>query len=85
MERYLQPEIETMPREDIKKLQGELLVKQVAHVYENVALYREKMDALGVKPSDIRGIEDLHKLPFLSKADLRDAYPSGLLFPEGGS
>lgn len=79
MERYFQPEIETMPREDIKKLQGELLVKQVAHVYENVALYREKMDALGVKPSDIRGIEDLHKLPFLSKADLRDAYPSGLL------
>ncbi len=76
---YYQKEIETMPVEDIKKMQSEKLVKQVKHVYENVAYYRNLMDEKGVKPEDINGIEDLHKLPFLSKADLRDAYPYGLL------
>jgi len=77
--RYYQKEIETMPVEDIKKLQSEKLVKQVKHVYENVPYYRDLMDKKGVKPQDIHGIEDLHKLPFLTKADLRDAYPYGLL------
>lgn len=77
--RYYQKEIETMPVEDIKKLQSEKLVKQVKHVYENVPYYRDLMDQKGVKPDDINGIEDLHKLPFLTKADLRDAYPYGLL------
>ncbi len=77
--RYYQKEIETMPVEDIKKLQSEKLVKQVKHVYENVPYYRGLMDKKGVKPEDIHGIEDLHKLPFLSKSDLRDAYPYGLL------
>ena len=76
---YYQKEIETMPVEEIKKLQSEKLVKQVKHVYENVPYYRNLMDEKGVKPEDINGIEDLHKLPFLSKADLRDAYPYGLL------
>ena len=76
---YYQKEIETMPVEDIKKLQSEKLVKQVKHVYENVPYYRNLMDEKGVKPEDIKGIEDLHKLPFLTKADLRDAYPYGLL------
>ena len=76
---YYQKEIETMPVEDIKKLQSEKLVKQVKHVYENVPYYRDLMDKKGVKPEDINGIEDLHKLPFLTKADLRDAYPYGLL------
>ena len=76
---YFQKEIETMPVEDLKKLQSEKLVKQVKHVYENVPYYRNLMDEKGVKPEDIHGIEDLHKLPFLSKADLRDAYPYGLL------
>ena len=76
---YYQKEIETMPVEDIKKLQSEKLVKQVQHVYENVPYYRNLMDEKGVKPEDIKGIEDLHKLPFLTKADLRDAYPYGLL------
>ncbi|MBP3300280.1 MAG: phenylacetate--CoA ligase [Clostridia bacterium] len=79
MERYYQKEIETMPVEEMKKLQSEKLVKQVKHVYENVAYYRDLMDKKGVKPEDIHGIEDLHKLPFLTKADLRDAYPYGLL------
>ncbi len=77
--RYYQKEIETMPVEDIKKLQSEKLVKQVKHVYENVPYYRELMDQKGLKPEDINGIDDLHKLPFLSKSDLRDAYPYGLL------
>ena len=76
---YYQKEIETMPLEEMKKLQSEKLVKQVKHVYENVEYYRNLMDEKGVKPEDIKGIEDLHKLPFLSKADLREAYPYGLL------
>jgi phenylacetate-CoA ligase len=79
MEKYWDQEIETMSREDMKKLQDERLVAQVKHVYENVAYYRDLMDKKGVKPEDIKGVDDLHKLPFISKADLRDAYPYGLL------
>ena len=60
-------------------LQSERLKEQVKHVYENVAFYRERMDAAGIKPEDINGIEDLHKLPFITKDDLRDQYPYGLL------
>ncbi len=77
--RYYQQEIETMPVEELKKLQSEKLVKQVQHVYENVPYYRALMDEKGVKPEDVHGIEDLYKLPFLQKSDLRDAYPYGLL------
>ena len=76
---YFQKEIETMSREEMKKLQSEKLVKQVKHVYDNVPYYRDLMDKKGVSPDDIKSIDDLHKLPFLSKADLRDAYPYGLL------
>ena len=79
MANYYQPDIETMPVEQIQKLQSECLVKQVKYVYDNVAFYRDKMDAAGVKPEDIKGIEDLHKLPFINKDDLRDQYPYGLL------
>lgn len=79
MEKYFQPEIETMPVEQIQTLQSERLVCQVKYVYDNVKFYREKMDEIGVKPEDIKGIEDLHKLPFISKDDLRDQYPYGLL------
>lgn len=74
---YYQPEIETMPLDQLQKLQSERLVEQVKHVYENVAPYRKKMDEMGVKPEDIKGIEDLHKLPFITKDDLRDEYPYG--------
>ncbi len=77
--KYYQKEIETMPVDDLKKLQSEKLVKQVKHVYENVPYYRDLMDKKSVKPEDIHGIEDLHLLPFLTKSDLRDAYPYGLL------
>ena len=79
MARYWNEDIETMPYEEMKKLQSERLVKQVQHVYKNVKYYRDLMDAKGVKPEDIQSVDDLHKLPFLSKADLRDAYPYGLL------
>ena len=67
-----------MPREELVKLQSERLVKQVRHVWDNVPYYRQKMEEKGVTPDDIQSIDDLHKLPFLSKADLRDAYPYGL-------
>jgi len=77
--KYYQPEIETMPVEQMKALQSERLVAQVKHVYENVPYYHKLMEEKGVTPADIKGIEDLHKLPFLTKADLRDAYPYGLL------
>ena len=77
--KYYQPEIETMPVEEIKKIQSEKLVKQVKHVYDNVEYYRKKMDEKGVKPEDIKGIEDLHKLPFIEKSDLRECYPYGML------
>ena len=76
---YYQEKYETMPLDELRALQSERLVKQVRYVYENVAYYRRKMDEKGVAPDDIRGIEDLHKLPFLSKEDLREAYPYGLL------
>ncbi len=79
MKNYYQKEIETASREKILEIQNEKIVKQVRHVYDNVAYYRRLMDEKGVKPEDIRGVEDIKKLPFLSKADLRDAYPYGLL------
>ncbi|MBQ8763702.1 MAG: phenylacetate--CoA ligase [Clostridia bacterium] len=79
MSKYYQPEIETMSVDEMKALQSEKLVKQVKRVYENVEYYRNLMDEKGVTPDDIKSIDDLHKLPFLTKADLRDAYPYGLL------
>ena len=79
MEKYWQADIETMSREDMKALQSERLVKQVRHVYDNVPYYRDLMDKKGVTPDDIQSVDDLYKLPFLSKADLREAYPTGML------
>ena len=79
MGNYYQKELETMPVEKIKELQSERLIKQVKNVYDNVAYYRNLMDKMEVKPEDIKSIEDLHKLPFLTKADLREAYPYGLM------
>ena len=79
MEQYYQREIETMEPSELKKLQSEKLKKQVRHVYEHNAYYRRLMDEKGVKPEDIQGVEDLCKLPFLSKQDLKDAYPTGML------
>ncbi len=71
-------EMETMPRADLEKLQAERLRKTVDRVYENVPFYRQKLQAAGIKPDDIRGVQDLAKLPFTYKQDLRDNYPFGL-------
>lgn len=79
MENYYQKEIECASPEKLREIQDERLVKQVKHVWDNVPYYRKKMEEKGVTPDDIKGVDDLHKLPFLSKADLRDAYPYGLL------
>ena len=79
MERYFQPEIECASREQIKAWQDERLVKQVRHVWDNVPSYRKKMEEMGVTPEDIKSSADLYKLPFTSKADLRDNYPDGLV------
>ncbi len=76
---YFQKDMETMPIEEIKKIQNEKLVKQVKYVYDNVKYYRDLMDKKGVKPEDIQSTDDLYKLPFLKKDDLREAYPFGLL------
>ena len=76
---YFQKEIETMSKEEKKALQSERLVNIVKYAYENQAPYRAKMDAMKVKPSDIKSIDDIYKLPFTVKQDLRDAYPFGMM------
>ena len=75
---YFQKDFECMSKEDIKRVQSEKLVKQVKYVYDNVECYRKRMDEAGVKPSDIKSIDDITKLPFTYKSDLRDYYPYGL-------
>ncbi|MCI8609096.1 MAG: phenylacetate--CoA ligase [Firmicutes bacterium] len=76
---YYQPGIECASQEQIKKWQDERLVKQVQHVWDSVPYYRKKMEEVGVSPADIQSAADLHKLPFLTKDDLRECYPYGLL------
>ena len=79
MEQYYQKEIECADRQSIRAWQDERLVRQVQHVWDNVPYYRAKMEDAGVTPADICGVQDLYKLPFVTKADLREAYPDGLL------
>ena len=79
MTKYYQPEIECASQEQIKAWQDERLVKQVEHVWDNVPYYRAKMEAAGLTPEDIKSRDDLHKLPFVTKDDLRECYPYGLL------
>ncbi|MGN8630234.1 phenylacetate--CoA ligase family protein [Blautia sp. HCP3S3_G3] len=79
MERYYQPEIECASREQIREWQSERLVKQVQNVWDNVPFYKKKMQEQGLEPGDIKSVDDLHKLPFVTKDDLRDCYPYGLL------
>lgn len=78
-EQIRDPKIECMSRDEMSALQSERLVKQVKNVYDNVKFYRDKMDAMGLEPGDIKGIEDIGKLPFTTKEDLRNNYPFGLL------
>ncbi|MBQ3592434.1 MAG: phenylacetate--CoA ligase, partial [Clostridia bacterium] len=77
--RYYQKEIETASREQLRAWQDERLVKTVNHVWNNNEYYRNKMKAQGVEPGDIASVDDLWKLPFLTKDDLREAYPFGLM------
>ena len=79
MENYYQKDIETASYEQIRAWQSERLVKTVNHVYANNKYYKKLMDEKGVTPADIKGVDDLHKLPFLTKDDLREAYPYGLM------
>ncbi|MBQ4383813.1 MAG: phenylacetate--CoA ligase, partial [Firmicutes bacterium] len=78
-ENYYSKEIECASPETIRAIQDEKLVKQVRHVWDRVPYYRAKMQEKGLTPDDIRSRDDLYKLPFLSKADLRECYPYGLL------
>ena len=78
MSKIWNPEAECMSRDKMHALQSERLIKKVKEVYDNVPHYRAKMDEKGVKPEDIRSVDDLHLLPFTSKQDLRDTYPNGL-------
>lgn len=72
------PEIECMSREKMRELQTERLIATVKRCYENVPFYRRKMDQKGIRPEDIKSIDDITKLPFTTKHDLRDEYPYGL-------
>ena len=75
MSRYYQPEIECASREEIRRIQSERLVKQVKNVWDNVPMYRKRMEEKGLTPEDIKSVDDLHKLPFIEKDDLRNEYP----------
>ena len=76
---YFQKELETMSRSERHALQSERLVNIVKYAYENQMPYRAKMDAIKLKPSDIHSIDDIWKLPYTVKQDLRDAYPFGMM------
>lgn len=79
MSNYYHPEIETASRDEIISIQNKRLVETVNHVYQNVDYYRNKMKEKGIEPGDIKSIDDLKLLPFLTKDDLRECYPYGLL------
>lgn len=76
--KYFDEKIECMDRESLKKLQSERLIKTLKKVYDNVPTYRKKMDDAGIKVEDIKSVDDLYKLPFTVKQDLRDNYPFGM-------
>jgi phenylacetate-CoA ligase len=75
---YWNKPIETMPREDMERLQLERLRETVCRVYQNVPVYRERMQKAGVSPEDLHSLSDIRRLPFTDKTDLRDNYPYGL-------
>jgi len=75
---YWNPTFECMSREEMTRVQSERLINTVKRVYHNVPFYREKMQKIGLEPGDIKSVEDLKKLPFTYKQDLRDNYPYGL-------
>ena len=71
-------ELETLPRRELEKLQGERLRKTVERVYHQVPFYRQKLEQAKIRPEDIKSVKDLERLPFTTKQDLRDNYPFGL-------
>lgn len=73
-----QPEVETLAIAKLRALQSERLREQVAYLYRQVPFYRKQLDEAGVSPASIKGIADIHRLPFTKKTDLRDNYPFGL-------
>jgi len=73
--KYFKKEIECAPRHEIEALQSFRLSQQIRRVYENVKPYREKMDAAGIKPEDIKSIADLHKLPLYNKTGFKRQLP----------
>lgn len=75
---YWNPTCECMSREEMRKLQSERLINTVKRIYHNVPFYRNKMQQAGLVPEDIKSVEDLKKLPFTYKQDLRDTYPYGM-------
>ena len=75
---FYQKEIETLPLSKLRKLQSQQLENLVDYVYQRVPFYKTKFDQMGIKPSEIRNIEDISKLPFTFKTDLRDNYPFDL-------
>ena len=75
---YYQPEIETMPREELAALQLERMQWSVRHAYDNIDFFKQSFDEAGVNPDDLTSLEDLAKFPFVVKQDMRDAYPYGL-------
>jgi phenylacetate-CoA ligase len=77
--KYWNEKIETMPTQEIQKLQIQKLKDQVKHCYENSVFYRKKFDKIGLKPNDIGSLDDLQKIPFTVKSDLRDNYPFGMV------
>src|SRR2546430_12501280 len=72
-------QLETMPRAKLRELQDEQLRHMISYVYEHIPFYQEMFDSTGIKPADIRSVEDLPRLPFTRKQDLKDHYPFGLL------
>ena len=79
MPNYYEPEIECASRETLREIQSQRLRDMVKRCYENVPLYKKRFDEIGLKPEDIQSIDDLTKLPFTTKQDLRDTYPFGLI------
>ena len=79
MPNYYEPEIECASREALREIQSRRLVEMVKRCYDHVPLYKKRFDEMGLKPEDIRSIDDLTKLPFTTKQDLRDTYPFGLI------
>ncbi len=78
MSEYFNPEFETLTRSEIEALQLERLKATVAHCYSGSEFYRKRLDSIGLKPEDIKSLDDLKKIPFTTKQDLRDTYPFGI-------